>query len=94
MLALRRSPAVVLFVARAQVDSARANRLEMLETIREYALERLAVSGAEEALCRAHAGYYLAMADSAEQYIPDTQHGDRPPSPRQLAFPLLSGCWC
>lgn len=40
-------------------------RLFMLETIREYALERLAESGEEETVRRAHANYYLALVEEA-----------------------------
>jgi predicted ATPase/DNA-binding CsgD family transcriptional regulator len=41
-------------------------RLFMLETIREYALERLAENGEEETVREAHANYYLALAEEAE----------------------------
>ena len=41
-------------------------RLAMLETLREYALERLAEHGEEEAARRQHAAYYLALAEAAE----------------------------
>jgi tetratricopeptide (TPR) repeat protein len=41
-------------------------RFAMLETIREYALERLASSGEEDVLRRGHARYYLALAETAE----------------------------
>jgi predicted ATPase/DNA-binding XRE family transcriptional regulator len=44
----------------------RTLRFGMLETIREYALERLAHSGEEPELRQAHAGYYLALAEEAE----------------------------
>jgi predicted ATPase len=40
--------------------------LLMLETIREYALECLAVSGEMEVTQQAHAVYYLALAEEAE----------------------------
>jgi predicted ATPase/class 3 adenylate cyclase/DNA-binding CsgD family transcriptional regulator len=41
-------------------------RLVMLETIREYALEALATSGEMEDTRRAHAAYYLRLAEEAE----------------------------
>src|SRR6266568_5274163 len=40
-------------------------RVMMLETIREYALETLSASGDEEATRRAHADYYLQLAEEA-----------------------------
>jgi predicted ATPase/DNA-binding CsgD family transcriptional regulator len=42
------------------------SRLEMLETIREYALEELAANGCEEETRAAHAAYYRALAEGAE----------------------------
>ena len=41
-------------------------RLGMLETIREYALERLAARGDGDDVRRRHAGYYLALSEEAE----------------------------
>ena len=38
-------------------------RFTMLETIREYGLERLAVSGEEKSVRRAHAAYFLVLAE-------------------------------
>jgi predicted ATPase/class 3 adenylate cyclase len=40
-------------------------RLGMLETIRQYAVERLAGAGEEEATRRRHAGHYTAVAEQA-----------------------------
>lgn len=40
-------------------------RLNMLETIREYALEQLNVSGETASACKAHAEYYLHLASEA-----------------------------
>jgi predicted ATPase len=44
-------------------------RLAMLETIREYGLERLAEHGEREAIQQAHAAYYLALAEEAEPHL-------------------------
>jgi tetratricopeptide (TPR) repeat protein len=40
-------------------------RFALLETIREYAVERLAAAGEGDALRRRHADYYLALAEEA-----------------------------
>jgi predicted ATPase/DNA-binding XRE family transcriptional regulator len=44
-------------------------RFVMLETIREYALERLAESGEEETVRNQHAAYYFALAHEAERHL-------------------------
>ena len=50
---------------RQEGDLSGETRLTMLETIREYARERLAERGEEADLRRLHAEYYLALAESA-----------------------------
>jgi predicted ATPase/DNA-binding SARP family transcriptional activator len=44
-------------------------RIDILETIREYALERLTLSGQLEETRRAHAHYFLELAEEAEPYM-------------------------
>jgi predicted ATPase/class 3 adenylate cyclase len=48
-------------------------RFTMLETIREYALERLAASGEEDQIRQRQADYYLALAEAAERELRRTQ---------------------
>jgi len=49
------------------------SRLLMLETIREYGLEVLALSGEVETIREAHATYYLALAEQAESQLSGPQ---------------------
>ena len=44
-------------------------RVRMLETIREYALEMLEASDEEQSIRHAHAFYYVALAEEAEQEL-------------------------
>ncbi|HLH61664.1 MAG TPA: helix-turn-helix domain-containing protein [Ktedonobacteraceae bacterium] len=48
-------------------------RLYLLETIRDYALERLKENGEYEVTHRAHAAYYLRLAEEAEPHLKDEQ---------------------
>ena len=58
-----------------QVD--KETRFFMLSTIREYALERLAESDDESATRRAHAAYYLVLAEEGAEDIAQTEWLDR-----------------
>ncbi len=48
-------------------------RFVMLETIREYGLERLTANGEREAARQAHGAYYLALAEEAEPHLMNQQ---------------------
>jgi predicted ATPase/DNA-binding winged helix-turn-helix (wHTH) protein len=50
-------------------------RFAMLETIREYALERLAVSGEPSAVRRAHAAYSLVLAEEGNPELGASDRG-------------------
>lgn len=47
----------------------RADRFWMLETIREYAAERLGASGEADALGERHAEHFVALAEEAEPHV-------------------------
>jgi predicted ATPase len=51
-------------------------RFWMLETIRDYALERLAERGEAEALQRRHAEWFLAFAEQAEPHLDDADQAE------------------
>ena len=58
-------------------QSADANgepRFTMLEMIREFALEKLAESGAEDAVRQAHGNYFLVFAENAEAHAFESKH--------------------
>ena len=46
-----------------------SSRFSMLETIREYALERLRLAPEHEAIGRAHASWFLQLARQAEEHL-------------------------
>jgi len=50
-------------------DSADEPRFRMLETLREYALERLEASGAADTTRRRHADYFVTLAEAAEPHL-------------------------
>ncbi|HEX9597476.1 MAG TPA: NB-ARC domain-containing protein, partial [Anaerolineales bacterium] len=52
-----------------QSESDGEPRLDMLETIREFGLEQLAQEDELEAVQRAHAQYYLSLAEEVEQHL-------------------------
>ncbi len=75
-------PLDVLEALAALVDQSLLRQLEgpegtprfvMFETIREYALEQLALSGQESALRQRHGAYYLGLAESAEPHLHGAQ---------------------
>ncbi len=71
-----------------QQDVADEPRFALLETVREFGLEALAASGEEAAIRRAHAAWYLALAEDAEPELTGTVRagwpgwgGSRPRTP-------------
>ncbi len=56
----------LVVVDRATPDPSGGPRYHLLETIREYAAERLAEVGETEAVARAHVGHLTALAERAE----------------------------
>ncbi|HEX5504123.1 MAG TPA: helix-turn-helix domain-containing protein [Thermomicrobiales bacterium] len=62
-------------LVRAETAAGGEPRYAMLETIREYAAERLAASGEEEAVRARHAAYYLTLAEEAEPHLRGPEQG-------------------
>lgn len=62
-----------------QIDQAdREPRFAMLETIREYGLEKLAASGEESAIRRAHAAYCIVLAEEGAGENADSELKESP----------------
>jgi predicted ATPase/DNA-binding CsgD family transcriptional regulator len=59
----------------AEAGSAGAIRYRMLETLREYGLERLSESGEAEAVRRRHAAFFLGLAEEAEPELWGPEQG-------------------
>jgi predicted ATPase/DNA-binding XRE family transcriptional regulator len=59
----------LLYRAEQYGEEHETGRLLMLETIREYGLERLSTCGELEATRQAHAEYYLRLAEEAETHL-------------------------
>jgi len=61
-------------LARVEERGGAAPRFGMLETIREYAWERLVASGEEEAARARHAHFFLRLAEEAEPWLRSPDH--------------------
>jgi predicted ATPase/DNA-binding SARP family transcriptional activator len=59
------------------IDGGSGSRYSMLETIREFAHERLEASGESAALRRRHAEFFLTVAESANLMQETEEHGER-----------------
>jgi len=57
----------------ADEDSAGTRRYRLLETMRQYAMERLAAPGEERAVAQRHAAYFLQRAEEADAGIKSPQ---------------------
>ncbi|MFW9864111.1 MAG: DUF4062 domain-containing protein [Candidatus Thorarchaeota archaeon] len=57
-------------LVRYREDAKGAARFDMLETIREFASERLSESGEESMIKHRHADYFLGLAEGAELILP------------------------
>ena len=66
---------LVIFADKSPDRPGQAPRYRMLETIRQYAREKLDDQGEREAVCRCHLEYFLAMAEQAETEFHGTGNG-------------------
>jgi predicted ATPase len=81
-----------------RVVSAGGSRFQMLETVREYAAERLEGSGELDQTSRRHAGFYLALAEAANLHADaegpqdfDTVHVEQDNLHAAIAWALGAG---
>ena len=58
-----------------RLEEGEQTRFVMLETVREYALECLVTRGDEGKIRRAHADYYLGLAEEADAHIRGAEQG-------------------
>ena len=54
---------------RSEVDPHNQSRYTMLETVREYALERLAAGWEKATICERHATYFLKLAEESASHL-------------------------
>ena len=55
-------------------EQGEGTRYRLLETIRQYARERLSESGEEEGVCARHLDYFTALAEHADLELPGPKH--------------------
>jgi predicted ATPase/DNA-binding XRE family transcriptional regulator len=60
-------------VEKSMIYKTDLSRYYMLETIREYALERLEIAGDTESIYRAHLEFFVKMAETAEPHLWDQE---------------------
>ena len=76
-------------LAHAHLDPCGEPRYSMLETIREYASEKLESNGETDALQRRHAQYFLALAERGEPNVHffAPQRRERPRTEQEISLP-------
>ena len=61
------------------------SRYRLLETVRQYARERLVESGGAEAIRERHRDYFVALAEEADNKLLGAEQADCAPTPRRRA---------
>ena len=67
------------------------SRYRLLETVRQYARERLVESGGAEAIRERHRDYFVALAEEADNKLLGAEQADCAPTPRRRARQLALG---